>query len=61
MVNLIRSVQYLLLVLVAVFDTAELAGTVTFGLPGAAQTFSLEDVRALLAQYGAISAEQLRD
>ena len=38
----------------------ELAGTVTFGLPGAAQTFSLEDVRALLAQYGAISAEQLR-
>ena len=37
-----------------------LAGTVTFGLPGAAQTFSLEDVRALLAQYGAISAEQLR-
>ena len=38
----------------------ELAGTVTFGLPGAAQTFSLEDVRALLAQYGAISADQLR-
>ncbi len=36
-----------------------LAETVTFGLPGAAQSFSLQDVRDLLALYG-ISADQLR-
>jgi mannonate dehydratase len=38
----------------------ELARNVTKGLPGAAETFSLEDVRAHIAQYGAISAERLR-
>lgn len=38
----------------------ELAETVTFGLPGAAQSFSLQDVRELLALYGGISADQLR-
>ena len=38
----------------------QLAETVTFGLPGAAQTLSLSDVRDLLALYGEISAAQLR-
>ena len=38
----------------------ELAETVTFGLPGAAQSLSLQDVRDLLALYGSISADQLR-
>ena len=38
----------------------QLAQTVTFGLPGAAQTLSLNDVRDLLALYGDISADQLR-
>ena len=38
----------------------QLARTVTFGLPGAAQTLSLDDVRDLLALYGDISANQLR-
>ena len=37
-----------------------LANTVTFGLPGAAQNFRLQDVRDLLALYGEISADQLR-
>lgn len=42
-------------------DAAEkLANTVTFGLPGAAQNFGLQDVKDLLALYGDISAEQLR-
>jgi len=39
---------------------AALARNVTFGLPGAAEHFSLEDVRAQLAAYAGISAEQLR-
>ena len=38
----------------------KLANTVTFGLPGAAQNFGLQDVKDLLALYGDISAEQLR-
>lgn len=38
----------------------QLAGNVVYGLPGAAEQFSLEDVRAHLAQYANISAEQLR-
>ena len=38
----------------------QLAGNVVYGLPGAAEQFSLEDVRAHLAEYAAISAEQLR-
>lgn len=37
-----------------------LAGNVVFGLPGAAERFSLEDVRAHLAEYAAMSEEQLR-
>ena len=37
-----------------------LAKNVVFGLPGAAETFSLEDVRRHLAEYAAVSAEQLR-
>ena len=39
---------------------AALARNVTFGLPGAAETFTLEDVRAHLAEYGAITPERLR-
>ena len=38
----------------------QLAGNVTMGLPGSTESMSLEDVRAHLAQYGAISAERLR-
>jgi mannonate dehydratase len=38
----------------------ELARNVTAGLPGAAETFSLDDVRAHLADYAGISAERLR-
>lgn len=41
-------------------DAEQLANTVTFGLPGAAQNFGLQDVRELLALYGDISAKQLR-
>ncbi|MCQ0986800.1 mannonate dehydratase [Jiella marina] len=37
-----------------------LAGNVVFGLPGAAETFSLEDVRAHLSEYAAIDENQLR-
>jgi mannonate dehydratase len=37
-----------------------LAGNVAFGLPGAAETMTLDDVRAHLAEYDAISAEALR-
>ena len=37
-----------------------LAGNVAFGLPGAAETMTLADVRAHLAEYGAISAGTLR-
>lgn len=38
----------------------QLAGNVVFGLPGAAEAFTLDDVRAHLAQYDAISEERLR-
>ncbi len=38
----------------------QLAGNVTMGLPGSTESMSLEDVRAHLAQYGAIPAERLR-
>ncbi|MBN7786162.1 mannonate dehydratase [Ponticoccus gilvus] len=37
-----------------------LAGNVVFGLPGAAERFSLEDVRAHLAEYAALSEGTLR-
>ncbi len=37
-----------------------LARNVVFGLPGSAQGISLEDVRGHLAEYGAISRNQLR-
>jgi mannonate dehydratase len=39
---------------------AALVRSVTMGLPGSTESMSLEDVRAHLAQYGAISADQLR-
>lgn len=39
---------------------AALAKNVTFGLPGAAENFSLADVKAHLAAYAGISAERLR-
>ncbi|MEI4487554.1 mannonate dehydratase [Frigidibacter sp. MR17.14] len=42
-------------------DRAQLAGNVVFGLPGAAESFTLEDVRAHLAQYDAIREDRLRD
>ena len=38
----------------------ELARNVVFGLPGAAESFSLDDVRQHLAEYDNISAETLR-
>ena len=41
-------------------EAEELARTITCGLPGAAETFSLDDVRAHLARYEGISAERLR-
>ncbi len=37
-----------------------LARNVVFGLPGAAESFSLDDVRRHLAEYDAISKERLR-
>ncbi|WP_417207837.1 mannonate dehydratase [Antarctobacter sp.] len=37
-----------------------LAGNVVFGLPGAAEHFSLEDVRAHLAQYAEMTEDTLR-
>ncbi|WP_187429525.1 Mannonate dehydratase [Roseobacter fucihabitans] len=37
-----------------------LAGNVVFGLPGAAEKFTLEDVRAHLAEYAAMSEDTLR-
>ncbi|MDT8853748.1 mannonate dehydratase [Paracoccaceae bacterium Fryx2] len=37
-----------------------LARNVVFGLPGAAESFSLEDVRRHLAEYAGTTAEQLR-
>ncbi len=39
---------------------SELAKNVVFGLPGAAESFSIEDVRRHLADYDGISAETLR-
>ncbi|TFF25702.1 mannonate dehydratase [Jiella endophytica] len=39
---------------------AELAKNVVFGLPGAAEHFTLADVRAHLAEYGAIDEDRLR-
>lgn len=41
-------------------QAAQLVRTVAFGLPGAAETLSLEDVRAHLDRYAAISTEKLR-
>ncbi|RYH09228.1 mannonate dehydratase [Tropicimonas sp. IMCC6043] len=38
----------------------ELARNVVFGLPGSAETFSLEDVRRHLAEYAAVDADRLR-
>lgn len=47
---------------VAMDDAAHqaLARNVVFGLPGAAEHFTLEDVRGHLAEYAAISEDQLR-
>lgn len=39
---------------------AELAKNVMFGLPGAAESFTMEDVKAHLASYAATTPEQLR-
>ncbi|WP_425100897.1 mannonate dehydratase [Tropicibacter sp. S64] len=39
---------------------AELAKNVVFGLPGAAESFSLDDVRQHIAEYDSISEERLR-
>jgi mannonate dehydratase len=39
---------------------AQLARNVAFGLPGAAEHLTLEDLRAHLDEYGAVSAETLR-
>jgi len=39
---------------------AALTRNVVFGLPGAAETFTLEEAREKLAQYGAITPERLR-
>ena len=47
----------------AVMDDAakdKLAGNVVFGLPGAAERFTLDDVRAHLAEYDTISESQLQ-
>lgn len=38
----------------------QLAGNVVFGLPGAAERFTLADVRQHIAEYDGISAEHLR-
>lgn len=38
----------------------QLAGNVVFGLPGAAERFTLEDVKAHLAEYAHISEQQLQ-
>ena len=38
----------------------QLARNIVFGLPGAAENFSLEDVRRHLAEYGRIGAQTLR-
>ncbi|SMC74344.1 mannonate dehydratase [Primorskyibacter flagellatus] len=39
---------------------SQLLRNLVFGLPGAAENFSLEDVRTHLAEYAAISEDQLR-
>ena len=39
---------------------AKLARNVVFGLPGAAENFTLEDVKAHLAEYSSIDADRLR-
>ncbi|MBL3571214.1 mannonate dehydratase [Rhodovulum sulfidophilum] len=41
-------------------DRDQLAGNVVFGLPGAAERFTLEDVRAHLGEYSGISEDRLR-
>ncbi|QUS36226.1 mannonate dehydratase [Falsirhodobacter algicola] len=41
-------------------ERAQLAGNVVFGLPGAAENFTLEDVRRHLAEYDNIREETLR-
>ena len=41
-------------------DAERLAGNVVFGLPGAAEKFSLEDVRTHLAEFAAMSEDTLR-
>ncbi|MCB1343630.1 MAG: mannonate dehydratase [Pseudooceanicola sp.] len=41
-------------------EKEQLAGNVVFGLPGAAEKFTLEDVRAHLSQYAAMSEDTLR-
>ncbi|MGF1477809.1 MAG: mannonate dehydratase [Geminicoccaceae bacterium] len=41
-------------------DRERLAGNVVFGLPGAAERFTLEDVRAHLAEYATIGEDTLR-
>ncbi|MCC5954614.1 MAG: mannonate dehydratase [Natronohydrobacter sp.] len=41
-------------------DRAALARNVVFGLPGAAEHFTLQDVRAHLAEYSQITRDQLR-
>lgn len=41
-------------------DRATLARNVVFGLPGSAESFTLEDVRRHLAEYDAISQDDLR-
>lgn len=38
----------------------QLAGNVVYGLPGAAESFTLEDVRRHIAEYDGISADRLR-
>ena len=41
-------------------DREAIAGNVVFGLPGAAERFTLDDVRAHLEEYAAMSEERLR-
>ncbi|MDF0599700.1 mannonate dehydratase [Psychromarinibacter sp. C21-152] len=41
-------------------DAEQLAGNIVFGLPGAAERFSLADIRAHLAEYAAMREETLR-
>lgn len=41
-------------------DKKQITGNIVFGLPGAAETFSLDDVRAHLAEYASVSEAQLQ-